>query len=278
MTLRALAVFLAIAALFYVAFAGMLYAGQRRLLYVPDPAPPDPSRAGIGDIEVLHLDSGDGAPLIAWYMPPAQPDGMVVLYLHGNAGHIGYRGDRLRSFRAAGWGAFLIEYRGYGGNPGKPTEAGLVLDAQAGLARLRGLGVPPQRTVLWGESLGSHLAVRLAAAQPFAAVILESPFTSVAALAKSFYPFVPVDLLLKDRFETLPRIAAVRSPVLVLQGGRDRLVPPAMSRSVYEAVTARKELWTAPEADHNDLGLFGAVEAAVAFVQRVTLEATQARP
>ncbi|HET6197359.1 MAG TPA: alpha/beta hydrolase [Acetobacteraceae bacterium] len=266
--MRALIVFFAIAVLLYLAFVGLLYAGQRRLIYVPDRTPPDPARTGIAEIEVLHLHSGDGTPLIAWYMPPAKPDGSVVLYLHGNGGHIGYRGERLRSFRAAGWGALLLEYRGYGGNPGRPTEAGLVLDAEAGLAGLQGLGVPPQRTVLWGESLGSNLAVRLAMTRDFAAVILESPFTSVTALAKALYPCVPVDLLLKDRFETLPRIPAVRSPVLVLQGGRDRLVRPAMSRAVYAAVTARKELWTAPEADHNDLGMFGAVEAAVAFVQK----------
>jgi fermentation-respiration switch protein FrsA (DUF1100 family) len=266
--LRALTVFVAIAAALYLAFVGLLYAGQRRLLYVPDTTPPDPARVGIPDIEALHPHATDGTPLLAWYMPPAAPDGFVVLYLHGNGGHIGYRGERLRSFRAAGWGAFLLEYRGYGGNPGKPTEAGLVLDAEAGLAALQALGVAPQRTVLWGESLGSNLAVRLAMTRDFAAVILESPFTSVTALAKALYPCVPVDLLLKDRFETLPRIPAVRSPVLVLQGGRDRLVRPAMSRAVYAAVTARKELWTAPEADHNDLGMFGAVEAAVAFVQK----------
>src|SRR5581483_8148223 len=114
-----LAVFAAIAAAFYLAFIGLLYAGQRRLIYVPDTTPPDPARAGIAGIQVLHLRSGDGTPLIAWYMPPAEPDGFVVLYLHGNGGHIGYRGERLRSFGAAGWGTFLLEYRGYGGNPGK---------------------------------------------------------------------------------------------------------------------------------------------------------------
>lgn len=273
--LRALLVFLALALVFYVVFAALLYVTQRRLLYVPDRTKPDPDRTGITGIEVLRLQSGDGTPLIAWYVPPADADGFVVLYLHGNGGHIGYRGERLRGFRAAGWGALLPEYRGYGGNPGTPTEAGLVLDAEAALAALRRMGVAAERTVLWGELLGSNLAVRLAAKERFAAVILELPFTSVAALAKKLYPFVPVDLLLKDRFDTASRIAAVRSPVLVLQAGRDRLVPPAMSRAVFDALTAPKELWTAEEADHNDLGMFGAVEAGVAFVARFTASRTR---
>jgi fermentation-respiration switch protein FrsA (DUF1100 family) len=266
--LRAVVVIVALATTFYAAFVAVLYFSQRRLLFAPDAAKPDPSRTGIAGIEVLHLESGDGTPIFAWYLPPASPSGFVVLYLHGNGGHIGYRGERLRGFHAAGWGALLVEYRGYGGNPGTPTGKGLMLDAEAGLAALARMNVPPSRTVLWGESLGSNLAVRLAATQGCAAVILESPFTSVAALAKKFYPFVPVDLLLKDRFDTLSHIAAVRSPVLILQGGRDRLVPPSMGRMLYEAATAPKELWVVPEANHNDLGMFGAVEAAAAFVQR----------
>lgn len=266
--LRAVLVFVALAAAFYAAFVAMLYFSQRRLLYAPDAATPDPSRTGIAGIEVLRFKSGDGVPIFAWYLRPVGPGGFVVLYLHGNGGHIGYRGERMRAIHAAGWGALLLEYRGYGGNPGTPTEKGLMLDAEAGLAALGRMNVPPERTVLWGESLGSNLAVRLAATQACAAVILESPFTSVAALAKKFYPFVPVDLLLKDRFDTLSHIASVRLPVLILQGGRDRLVPPSMGRTLYEAATTPKQLWVANEADHNDLGMFGAVEAAVAFVQR----------
>jgi fermentation-respiration switch protein FrsA (DUF1100 family) len=267
-TLRPLFVFATIAAAFYLAFVALLYVAQRRLIYLPDRTQPDPARTGLAGIEVLQLQSRDGARISAWYLPPVDASDFVVLYLHGNGGHIGYRGERLRSFHAAGWGALLLEYRGYGGNPGDPTEAGLVLDAEAGLAALQRMGLAPGQIVLWGESLGTNLAVRLAAKGEFAAVILESPFTSVAALGRKSYPFVPVDLLLKDRFDTAARVAAVRSPTLVLQGGRDRLVPLAMSRGVFDALTAPKELWTAPEADHNDLAMFGAVEAAIEFVRR----------
>jgi fermentation-respiration switch protein FrsA (DUF1100 family) len=246
---------------------GALYVAQRRLLFLADTTTPDPQRVGIPGIEVLHVQTADGLSLLAWYLPPSQPGGYVVLYLHGNGGHIGHRADRLKKFHAAGWGALLLEYRGYGGNPGAPTEAGLVLDAQAGLAAVQGRGIAPERTVLWGESLGTNLAVRLASGKKFAAVILESPFTSIAAVAWRQYPFVPVGLLLKDRFDTESRIASVHSPVLILQGGRDRLVPNSMGNALFAMLTAPKQLWVAPEAGHNDLGTYGAVEAAVAFVQ-----------
>ena len=260
--------FLGFGLLLYAVLVGALYFAQRRLLYLPDTSAPDPWRAGVPGIEVVRLLTGDGLSLLAWFLPPAEPGGFVVLYLHGNGGHIGHRAERLRKFSAVGWGALLLEYRGYGGNPGAPSEVGLVLDAQAGLAALQDRGVGPEQTLLWGESLGSNLAARLAVGRDFAAVLLESPFTSVASLASRQYPFVPVDFLLKDRFDTLSCISAVRSPVLFLQGGRDRLVPPAMGRTLFAAVTAPKELWVAPEADHNDLGMFGVVEAGVAFVRR----------
>jgi hypothetical protein len=259
--------FLGIAACLYAVLVGALYFAQRRLLFLPDTSIPDPQRVGIPGIQVLHLHTSDGLSLLAWYLPPAEPGGYVVLYLHGNGGHIGHRSDRLKRFHAAGWGALLVEYRGYGGNPGAPTEAGLLLDAQAGLAEVQGRGIAPERTVIWGESLGTNLAVRLADGKKFAAVVLESPFTSIAAVAWRQYPFVPVNFLLKDRFDTESRISAVHSPVLILQGGRDRLVPNAMGKELFAMVTAPKELWVAPEADHNDLGNFGAVEAAVAFVR-----------
>jgi fermentation-respiration switch protein FrsA (DUF1100 family) len=268
--LSGLLAFLGFGLAFYAVLVGALYVVQRRLLYLPDTTAPDPQRVGIPGIEVLRLQTDDGLSLLAWYLPPAEPGGFVVLYLHGNGGHIGHRAVRLRQFRAAGWGVLLVEYRGYGGNPGAPTEAGLRLDAEAGWAAMEGRGIVPERTLLWGESLGSSLAVGLAAGREVAAVLLESPFTSVAALAWRQYPFVPVDFLLKDRFDTLSRIAAVRSPVLIMQGGRDRLVPNAMGKTLLAAVTAPKELWVAPEADHETLDLFGAIEAAVAFVRRRT--------
>ena len=191
-----------------------------------------------------------------------------MLYLHGNGGNIAFRAARLQRFAQLGWGALMPEYRGYGGNPGVPSEAGLAMDARAALDALGRMGVAPERMLLWGESLGSGVAVRLAAERPVAALLLESPFTSVAALACRRFPFVPVGVLLEDPLDALSRIASVRTPLLVMQGDRDDVVPPEMGRALHAAAAEPKELWHAPDAGHNDLAPFGAVETAAAFVRR----------
>jgi uncharacterized protein len=143
--------------------------------------------------------------------------------LHGNGGNIAYRAERLRRFARAGWGTLLLEYRGYGGNPGTPTEEGLAQDAQAGLAALYRKGVASEQILIWGESLGCGVAVRLASEHRVAALLLEAPYTSITALARRQFRFVPVGLLLKDRFDAISRIAAVRAPIFVMAGGRDTL-------------------------------------------------------
>ena len=167
-----------------------------------------------------------------------------------------------------GWGVFLLEYRGYGGNPGQPTEAGLVLDARAGLAALNARGIPDERILLWGESLGTGVAIILAADHNVATVLLESPYTSIADTAQFHYPYVPARRLIKDRFNSLSRIARVRSPMLLMQGALDRIVPPHMGQTLLNAATAPAELWSASDAGHNDLSRAGALEAAADFVRR----------
>src|SRR3954470_6095203 len=151
-----------IALLLYAIVLNGLYLAQRRLLFRPDTNLSPPQLLGLPEVEVVSLRADDGNPLFGWFTGPAQPGGYVVLYLHGNAGHIGHRANRLRRMAEFGWGVFLLEYRGYGGNPGQPTEAGLMRDARAGLARLHASGIPDQRILLWGESLGTGLAIALA--------------------------------------------------------------------------------------------------------------------
>ena len=174
--------------------------------------------------------------------------------------------------RAVGWGVLLLEYRGYGGNAGSPSEDGLIRDARAGLAAMRHLGVPPNRILLWGESLGTSLAVWLGSENTVAAVLLEAPFTSITDAAQRQYPYVPVRPLLKDKLDSLSRIGRVRAPILVMQGGRDRLVPPEMGRALIAAATAPTELWVAPDAGHEDLGPLGAMDAAARFVSRLSVK------
>ena len=249
-----------------------LFAAQRQILFRPDQGRPVARQVEQpGLLEVLIV-TADGLDLLAWWLPPAgqgettrEP---VVLYLHGNAGHIGHRAERVRQVAARGWGGLFIGYRGYGGNPGEISEAGLRLDAEAGLAALHQRGIAAGRIVVWGESLGSGLATGLAARHAVGAVVLETPFTSIAAIAKQRYPFAPVDLLLKDRFDSMASIAAIRAPVLVAVAGRDRVVPPSMGHALHEAATAPAELWEAPEAGHTDLLQFGLMAAMAAFLER----------
>jgi uncharacterized protein len=252
----------------YATIVAAMAITQRRLLYFPDTRRPNPAVAGVPDTRVITIRTADGLDLLGWLAPPAGDTQPVVLYLHGNAGNIGYRALRMARLNSFGWGVLLLEYRGYGGNPGTPSEAGLAEDARAAYAALRSMGVPGRRILVWGESLGTGLAVRLAADIDVGAVLLEAPFTSVAALARAYFPFVPTGLLLRDRFDLIGRIGEVHAPILVMTGGRDEIVPPAMGRAVFAAANEPRQFWWAPEAGHNDMAEAGALEAARAFVRQ----------
>jgi uncharacterized protein len=251
----------------YGGVVGGLYAFQRRLLYRPHgsrPALGELARLGVQEVELV---TGDGLRLYSWYLPP-EKGRPVVAYFHGNGGHIGYRHERLRRFARQGYGVLLAEYRGYGGNPGRPSEAGLFADGEAALAFLGLCGIASDRLVLWGESLGSGVAVYLAAGRHIAALVLEAPYTSIPAAAQRHYPFVPAIWMVRDRFNSLSRITRVTAPLLILHGERDRVVPVRHGRTLLAAATAPKEGWFPPEASHETLAQFGGLEVAIAFIQR----------
>ncbi len=251
----------------YGGIAGGLYLGQRRLLYRPHG-----SRPVLGDLAALgtyevELVTAEGLKLFSWYRPP-RPGRPVIAYFHGNGGNIGFRGDRLRYFATHDYGVMFAEYRGYGGNPGEPCESGLFRDGEAALDYLADNGIANDRVVLWGDSLGSGVAVYLAATRVVGALVLEAPFTSVAACAQRHYPFVPAVFLVHDRFDSLSRIAAVRAPLLILHGERDRVVPVRHGRRLLAAANSPKEGWFSPHASHENLGRFGALDVAVEFIER----------
>ena len=250
----------------YCVGVAILAVQQRRFIYVPDARRPELTTVGLAEARVLVVRTSDGLKPLAWLAPAHDDMQPMVLYLHGNAGNIGDRAARFARLNSFGWGVLLLEYRGYGGTAGVPTEAGLFEDVQAAYAALMAMGIPGRRILLWGESLGTGLAVRLATEREIGAVLLESPYTSIAAIAQRQYPFVPVDWLLRDRFDLIGRIAAVRAPVLVMTGAKDEIVPPAMGRAVFAAAHEPKAFWLAPDAGHNDLAEAGALEAARAFI------------
>ncbi len=255
---------LALGLMYGVVLAG-LYAVQRRMIFLPGTQRPSAAAAGVPGLRELIVPATDGVPLLAWYRPP-QPGQPTLLYLHGNGGTLDHRAPRARRFGKTGWGLLFLEWRGYGGNPGHPSETGFRHDAEGAMAELARLGVPAAQVMVYGESIGTGIAVPVAAGHGVAALILESPYTSIAAIAAARMPWVPVDWLLRDRFDSLSRIAAVQAPVLMLQGAQDTVVPPAMGQALFDAAPEPKQLWTAALGRHEDLMQHGAGEAVLAFV------------
>jgi uncharacterized protein len=251
----------------YATLVGGLYLFQRQLLYFPDKSRPELTGLEQLGVREVALATQDGLSLLSWYLP-SSPDRPVVAYFHGNGGHIGHRLERLLRFAREGYGVLMVEYRGYGGNPGNPTEAGFNADARAALNFLAAEAVPTNRLALYGESLGSGVAVQLAAQHDVAALILEAPFTSVAEVAQSHFPYVPAARMVIDRFDTLSRIGRVKAPILVLHGERDRIVPVRYGRAVFDAAPEPKEGWFAPAAGHEDIARYGGLDVAVDFIDR----------
>lgn len=235
----------------------LIWAGQRRLIYFPFGGVPTPRDAGLARAEQVTFATADGLMLHGWFVPaPRPPARFTVIVFNGNAGNRAHRAPLATALGAHNLAVLLFDYRGFGGNPGTPGEAGLAADADAALRFvLAKPGVDASRLVYFGESLGTAVAVPLAAAHPPAALVLRSPFASMTEVGQFHYPFLPVRLLLRDRFDTLDAAARVTSPTLVIAGARDSIIPIEQSRRVFEAIAAPKELLILPGADHNDAAL-----------------------
>ena len=259
--------FVGIPLIAYLIMLAYLYVFQRHLQYFPDRSRPQLGLLVQLGVSEVQLTTADGLSLLSWYLPPREGR-PVILYFHGNGGNIGDRADRLQRFAREGYGVLLAEYRGYGGNPGAPTETGLYDDARAALDFLQAEGIAAGRLVLYGESLGSGVAVHMAAQRPVAALILESPFTSAAAVAQYHYPFAPAALLLRDRYDSLSQIGSVKAPVLILHGGQDAIVPLRFDQALFDAAPEPKESLFVADAGHVNLDRFGGLRAVVSFITR----------
>ena len=230
---------------------------QRSLIYFPSGAVPSPSAVGLDAVEPISFVTDDGIRLGGWFVTSGtSPSRGTLVVFNGNAGNRAYRAELARAFREQGLAVLLFDYRGFGGNSGSPTEAGLASDARAARAYLATRAdVDLTRLGYFGESLGAAVAVALAVEHPPAALVLRSPFTSLADMGRVHYPFLPVRWMLRDRFANLDRIAHVTSPILVIAGDRDRVVPLEQSRQLYNAAPGRKRFVVINGADHNDEAL-----------------------
>jgi uncharacterized protein len=230
----------AILALVVVVMVALVWAFQRRLVYLPGGPPTVTASEVLAGASQVELHTDDGLTLRAWHAPATGPArNATVMVLPGNAGSRADRVPLARAVAARGFDVVLLDYRGYGGNPGRPTEEGLAADARAAHRYLVDeRGVDPGRVLLWGESLGAAVAVRLARERTVGGLVLRSPFTSLADVAAVHYPFLPVRLLLRDRFPVREQIAGVDVPVVVVAGGADEVVPREQSRAVADAAGA----------------------------------------
>ena len=229
-----------------------LFVGQRKVLFRCDAAEVDPATLGL-KADTIRLQTDDGESLLAWRIPPA-PERPLILYFHGNAGGLDLRVERFRAMAEGGMGLLAIEYRGYASSTGAPSERGLKLDGEAAYAAAVASGIAPGRIVALGESLGSGVAVALAARHKIGALVLDSPYSSITDVAAAAYWFVPVRALLRDPFRNDLLIGSVNAPTLIVHGTKDIVVPIRFGEKLFALANAPKEFWRVEGAAHLAMG------------------------
>jgi uncharacterized protein len=254
----------------YLLLIGAVALGQRGMIYHPDSTRSDPAEAGVPEMVPVPLRADDGTAVGGWYAPPPTPGKATVVFFHGNSGTIGSRAFKARALLDAGYGVFLVEYRGYGGNSGSPSEKGLYADGRAVIQWLISRGIPASRLVLYGESLGSGIALEMTRLIQPMMVVLECPFTTLPDLAPSYVLPVLARTFMVDRFDNLSKVTGMTAPLLVVHGDRDQTVPVAMGRALLNAAadTTIADGVFLPAAHHNDLWDHGAGELILDFIRR----------
>ncbi|MDN5860608.1 MAG: alpha/beta hydrolase [Pseudonocardia sp.] len=247
---------------------------QRRLIYFPQTGSPVPPAAEVlpGARDVT-LRTADGLELGAWFLPAGTAHyGVTVLVANGNAGDRSVRAPLAAALARRGLSVLLFDYRGYGGNPGTPSEDGLALDVRAAHRYLaQDLGLPSGKILYYGESLGAAVVTELAAEHPPAGLLLRSPFTELADVGSAHYPYLPVRALLRERYPLAQRLRRITVPTTVVYGSADRIIPPELSRAVAAAAGGDVEIVEVPGAEHNDVALLNGPElvgAVVALAER----------
>lgn len=261
----------------YLLIAVAAFVVQRKLMYFPDSTRVPPESFALTGVEERLIETPDGATLIAWY-GPAAPGRPTLLYFHGNAGNLANRSERVRKYLARGIGVFILSYRGYSGSTGRPSERANVADAKLAYEALLAGGLAPEDIIVYGESLGSGVAVQLAAEKPVGGIILDAPYTSIVDVAADAYPYFPVRPFLFDRYESLRYLPKIDAPLLVIHGEDDEVIPVAMGRAVYSAANPPKEIVTFPNAGHSDHHLYGSSEEVFRWIDAVSEAQATATP
>lgn len=236
----------------YLILLAAMFVFQRNLQYFPTHRAPLPQDVGLLDVAVINLSTPDGQRVRLWYRA-AETNRPTILYFQGNAGEIADRADRFSYYASKGYGVAFLSYRGYGDSTGQITEGGLITDANAAYDWLRAQRIVAGKIALVGESLGTGVAVQLAASRPVGAVALEAPYTSTADVAAGIYPWVPVRWLMKDQFQTIAHIGKVTAPLLIQHGDADQTIPLALGQQLFDAANQPKTFVTIAGAGHEAL-------------------------
>lgn len=249
--------FLRVLTALYVLLLVVIYLFQRKLQYFPDSSiVPTPAGNEFRGLETIELDTPDGVRLASWYWPGSLPTTLVIF--HGNAGHRGHRLEWLADLHRLGYGTFILDYRGYGGSEGSPTEQGLYLDAETAIRWLK--ANTKTQLVYFGESLGCGVAVETASRIPPETLILQSGFASAGDVAQHAYPFLPARWLLSDRYDSLSKMQKIHCPVLVIHGDQDSVIPMRFGKALFDSANEPKEWSPIVGANHNDLQWVGGKE------------------
>lgn len=249
----------------YLGGVAVLYFRQREMLFpIPPVGRTAPDAVGLPEAEEHVLTTADGEKVILWHVP-ARPGRSVILFFPGNGDFLAGRVRRFKAITSDGTGLVALSYRGYAGSTGSPSEVGLLRDAEAAYA-FTTARYAADRIVAWGFSLGTGVAVAIAASRPVAKLILEAPFTSTVDVAASLFPIVPVRLLMRDPFHSDQRIAHVTAPLLIMHGENDNAIPIAFGERLFALAREPKRFVRLPGGGHDDLDDFGAIETARHFI------------
>lgn len=259
---------LIIGILLYAAAGMAMYLLQRTFIYFPEPQRTAPADADLPNVAERIIETADGEKVVAWYAP-AKPGQPTLLYFHGNGGALETRRDRIRKYMDRGRGILMMSYRGYSGSTGTPTEAANVADAKLAYDALVKEGVNPADIILYGESLGSGVAVQVAREKPAQGLILDSPYTNLADIGAEIYWWLPVRWLMSDTYNSRRYIAELKLPIFILHGAEDAVVPAVMGQELFTLATAPKEIAVLPGAGHNDHWQFGSFEKINDWIDRL---------
>ena len=252
----------------YLILIILLFIFQRSFLYFPAKEKVDNVYFLNTGLEEISLKTKDGLVLKSWIKKPKSQDEYTILVFHGNGGHVGHRVNKFEPFIDAGYGLFFLEYRGYADNPGKPSEKGLLYDALAAIEFLSKNKIKSEKIILYGESLGCGIAVKLSSEAEFAATVLEAPYTSIADVAQKHYWYLPAKWLIFDQYNIIDIINTIRSPLLILHGEKDDVVDISFGKKVFSAAKEPKELLFIPNANHNNLFEFDAAKKVLDFLEK----------